>query len=174
MSYLIGKQWSYNCPQSSGANEIPMLSTKSSYVEITLHWWSHLCLSAFFSPSKTKQSHLLSFLETKCYGWNFSLQIRGWDNGLSSFESENVFADASLLHCKEGFVPSAHHIWVKGSMSEDDCLISLKTKQKKVYWFPILKPYGAKLDLRTLVCKYQQYLPLIYSPSRIRIVLLQA
>lgn len=33
-----------------------------------------------------------------------------------------------VLHCKEGFLPSAHHTWVKGSMSEDDCLISSKRK----------------------------------------------
>ena len=66
-----------------------------------------------------------------------------------------------VLHCKEGFLPSAHHIWVKGSMFEDDCLIS--SKRKRVWSFPTLKLYGAKLDLRTFRCKSQQSLILIYS-----------
>ena len=62
-----GRQWSYNSPPPGGANTVPKLFTKSSYVEITLHWWSHLGFRAFLPirPSRAI-GHMLYFLKTKC------------------------------------------------------------------------------------------------------------
>lgn len=65
---------------------------------------------------------------------------------------------------KRDFLPSAHHICVKGSISEDNCLIS--SKRIRVCSFPTLKLYGAKLDLRAFRCKSQQNLILIYFPQQ--------
>lgn len=106
----------------------PVVSMQFQRYQSSRNYSSLMVLSVsqcfFFPPVRPSRATYFPFCKQNALG-----EIsQSWDHGTSSFESENVFADPSLLHCKEGFVPSAHHIWVKGSSSEDDCLISLKKK----------------------------------------------
>lgn len=61
-----------------------------------------------------------------------------------------------LLRCREGFAPSAHHIWVKGSMCQDKCLVSLKTKQNRSSLVPNGETLWGQTRFKSFVRKYEQ------------------